>query len=240
MKINLVCTFLFLFFFFKPQNLMPQENEDSYDAFGSGLELNTKYVWRGIPFGDAPVLFPNMSYTHKGFNVMALGGYALNGSHSEVDWFFTYSFKNISLGLNDYFFPDNSAKNNHYLNFNPQESLHTVEACFTYTFPKVPIWLTASTFVFGYDRDENGDNYFSTYLEAGYTWQISGNDKFSFILGATPAKGFYSDDFGIVNTALKYDTSIPFESYRLPVSGSFVINPDTENVFLSFSVYLNK
>ena len=49
------------------------------------LELSTKYMWRGIEYGTAPVAFPMLSYGYKGFNAFAMGAYAVNGSHQEVD-----------------------------------------------------------------------------------------------------------------------------------------------------------
>lgn len=52
--------------------------------FTASLELQTKYVWRGIEYGTAPTLFPSLSYSTAGFNAYVMGGYSWNGSHSEV------------------------------------------------------------------------------------------------------------------------------------------------------------
>ena len=53
--------------------------------FSASLELSTKYLWRGIEYGTAPTVFPMIGYNTPGFNVFAMGGYAIDGSHQEVD-----------------------------------------------------------------------------------------------------------------------------------------------------------
>ena len=228
-----------LFFLFICIPVFSQEDHRAY-SFDAGLELNSKYVWRGTPFGDAPVVFPSIGFQYKNFSLSALGGYAINGSHSEVDLFLIYGLKDFSIGIGDYFFPSESDSKNHYLNFKPKETPHTIEAYVTYAPSCFPFWVTASTYVYGNDRDKCGNNYYSTYFELGYCKQFSSSGKLSFILGLTPAKGFYSDKFNVVNTSVKYDTAFSFGKYKLPVSGAFVLNPYTEKVFLTFSIYLSK
>lgn len=222
-----------------PVILFSQERKKPY-TFNASLELNSKYVWRGIPFGDSPVIFPTIGFQYKNLCVSAVGGYAFNGSHSEVDLFLTYTAKDFLIGLGDYFFPKEGDEKNNYLNFKRKETSHTVEAYITYAPTKLPVWVTASTYVYGDDRRVNGRNNYSTYFELGYYKCFSPGNKLSLILGFTPMSGYYSDSFNVVNTAVKYETYIPFNNYKLPVSGSFVLNPSTEKVFLTFSIYLTK
>ncbi|WP_455587185.1 hypothetical protein [Bacteroides sp.] len=217
-----------------------QENKIQKTFFYTSLELNTKYVWRGTPFGDAPTIFPSIGLQYKNIAFSATGGYAFNGSHSEVDLFFTYNISDFTFGLGDYFFPIENETRNQYLNYKSKETPHTIEAYITYNSRKLPIWITASTYVYGNDRDKNGNNYYSSYVEFGYYWKLSENNKLSLILGLTPMEGFYSDKFNIVNTAVKYDSVVLLGKYKIPISGSFILNPNTEKVFLSLSVYLSK
>lgn len=220
--------------------LFSKEQQGKPYSFNVGLEFNSKYVWRGIPFGDSPVVFPSIGFQYKNLCISAVGGYALNGSHSEVDLFLTYMVGDFTIGLGDYFFPEEGREKNNYLNFKKKETSHTVEADVTYAPFQLPFWITASTYVYGNDRKMNEKNYYSTYFELGYYKNFSADSKLSFILGFTPAAGFYSENFNVVNTAVKYDTYIPFNNYKLPVSGSFVLNPNTEKVFLTFLIYLTK
>lgn len=230
-----ICSFLSIFLLG-----YAQENKTEKANIFASLELNTKYVWRGIPFGNAPVIFPTIGLQYKNITFSTVGGYAFNGSHSEVDLFLTYNLKDFTLGLGDYFFPTESESRDKYLNYKRKETPHTIEAYITYGPKKLPFWITASTYVYGNDRNEKGNNYYSTYFELGYYWELPKNNKLSLILGLTPMKGYYSDKFNIVNTAVKYDSAFLIGKYQVPFSGSFIINPYTEKVFLSFSLYLSK
>ena len=69
--------------------------------FSASLELSTKYMWRGIEYGTAPTVFPMIGYTTHGFNAFAMGGYAINGSHQEVDLGVSYTAKEFTVGVSD-------------------------------------------------------------------------------------------------------------------------------------------
>lgn len=56
--------------------LNPMNANDSTKVaspFSVSMELTTKYMWRGIEYGTAPVVFPMLSYGYKGFNAFAMG-----------------------------------------------------------------------------------------------------------------------------------------------------------------------
>ena len=69
--------------------------------FTASLELSVKYMWRGIEYGTAPTLFPMIGYGYKGFSAFAMGAYAVNGSHQEVDLGVSYTASEFTLGLSD-------------------------------------------------------------------------------------------------------------------------------------------
>ena len=73
--------------------------------FSASLELSTKYMWRGIEYGTAPTVFPMIGYGYKGFNAFAMGAYAVNGSHQEVDLGVSYSNSGFTIGVSDYYYP---------------------------------------------------------------------------------------------------------------------------------------
>ena len=76
--------------------------------FGLGLDLQTKYVWRGMEMmtqKSTPVLFPSVNYSWKGLFVYAMGGYAVNGEYAEVDLGISYTWKGLTIGFNDYYYP---------------------------------------------------------------------------------------------------------------------------------------
>ena len=82
-----------------------EETKLKNSNFSASLELTSKYMWRGIEYGDAPVVFPSLNYSYKGFSAFAMGGYATNGSHQEVDVGVSYTYDWISAGVSDYFYP---------------------------------------------------------------------------------------------------------------------------------------
>ena len=66
-------------------SLFANDSTKVASPFSASLELTTKYMWRGIEYGTAPTVFPMIGYGYKGFNAFAMGAYAVNGSHQEVD-----------------------------------------------------------------------------------------------------------------------------------------------------------
>lgn len=210
-------------------------------AFNASLELNTKYVWRGIAYGNSPTFFPTIGLNYKGLSASAGGGYNFNGTHSEVDLYLSYTHSDLTIGVNDYFFPDEKAPKGKYMNFKRNETPHSIEAYLTYSPERLPLWFTASSFIYGNDRTISGNNQYSTYIEfGGYLKLRAGQDRLNLCMGLTPHKGLYANKFAIVNVQLKYETGFSFGGrWELPVSGSLIVNPDTGQPYLSFSTYFS-
>lgn len=216
--------------------------QEKHSPFGISLELSNKYMWRGIEYGTAPVAFPMLSFSYKGFSAFALGAYAFDGSHQEVDLGISYSHKKIMFGLSDYYYPSAVGEKDSYFRLSNRSTGHSVEAYLTTTPFDVPLWLTLSTYVFGADKKLNGNQAFSSYMEVGYTHSFNDNDDLSFALGANLNESFYTNylkGFNIVNIVLKYATSFTLGKFKLPVSASYVLNPYKEKSYITFSLYFN-
>lgn len=216
--------------------------QKKHSPFTLSLELSSKYMWRGIEYGNAPVAFPMLSYNYKGFNAFAMGAYSFNGSHQEVDLGISYYYKGLNIGLSDYYYPSSVGTNDKYFELSNRSTGHSVEAYFTYTPNKVPLWITLSTYIYGADKNLNGNQAFSSYMELGYTHNFNENNALSLALGANLNKGFYTNyekGFNIVNIALKYATSFKFGQFKLPVSASYILNPYREKSYFTFSLYFN-
>lgn len=210
--------------------------------FNLSFELSSKYMWRGIEYGDAPVAFPILSYNYKGFNAFAMGAYALNGSHQEVDLGISYSYKALTLGFSDYYYPSSIGEKDRYFELSNRLTGHSVEAYLTLAPEKIPLWFTFSTYVFGADKKMNGNQAFSSYAEMGYTYKFNDNNALSLALGANLNKSFYTNyekGLNVVNIALKYATNFKFGKFKLPVSASYILNPYKEKTFFTFSLYFN-
>ena len=64
--------------------------------FHVGLELHTKYVWRGqemMVSESAPVLFTELYYQYKGLRAYSKGGYATNGKFGQLNLGADYTYK---------------------------------------------------------------------------------------------------------------------------------------------------
>ena len=100
--------------------------------FSASLELSTKYMWRGIEYGTAPTLFPMIGYNTHGFNAFAMGGYAIDGSHQEVDLGVSYTASEFTVGVSDYYYPSSVGEKDQYFKLSNRETGHWVEAYATW------------------------------------------------------------------------------------------------------------
>lgn len=206
------------------------------------LELSTKYMWRGIEYGNAPTTFAILSYEKAGFSAYAEGVYAINGSHSEVDLGMGYTFKDLFVGLADYYYPSSVGEKDKYFKLSSRKTGHYVEAYTMYSPHYIPLWLTLSCYVFGADKQQDGSQAYSSYAEVGYIYKFKNDNNLSIAIGANLNRGFYTDyesGFKVVNITLKYATAFKLGNFRLPVSASYVLNPYREKSFFTLSLYFD-
>ncbi len=224
-----------------PFSAMAREKGES--PFSASLELSTKYMWRGIEYGTGPVAFPMISYDHKGLNVFAMGAYAVDGSHQEVDFGLSYSFgEYATIGFSDYYYPTAVGAFDRYFDYDNASTGHSTEVYATLTPFKLPFWLTLSTFVYGADKNIEGRQAFSSYAELGYTFAFNEDNDLSLSAGAALNESFYTNythGFNVVNLAVRYATSFKLGNFVLPVSASYIFNPFMGKGFFTFSLYFN-
>ena len=112
--------------------------------------------------------------------------------------------------------------------------------------------LTFNYSVVLYGNDENGfydteiapdssaflENAFSSYFDFTDNYK----NKLKVFVGMATGRGFYntlSDNGKLVNVGLRYDAKIPItEKFSLPVYGSLVTNPNTEQVYFLVGISL--
>ena len=215
----------------------------SKSNFSLSAELNTKYVWRGLEYGNSPLVFGTLGYDYKGFNAYVLGGYATNGDFREVVAGLSYSDSHFTFGVSDFFYPTIPGEKDNFVQFDNHKTGHLLETFVTVRpFDKVPVWMTLSSFVFGNDKRADGKQAYSSYVELGYTHSFSGNNSISLSAGANLNKSFYTDydkGFNVTNITAKYTTGISFGKFTLPISGSFIYNPIIDKPYFSMSFYLS-
>ncbi|HCS88061.1 MAG TPA: hypothetical protein DIW30_06615 [Bacteroidales bacterium] len=210
-------------------------------VFHIGLDLQTKYIWRGMEMMSkdaSPVLFPQISYQDYGVYLYVMGGYAFNGKYSEVDWGISYTYKWLTIGFNDYYYPTIDTPFDKYFNFNKASTGHWYEAVITLA-PPIPIYITASNFFYGADKDMNGKQAYSTYVEAGTWFEFLMNNRISLAVGIACNKSCYNDyskSFSVNNIELKYTYTIHFRNgWTMPIGAAFIVNPYREKAHINFT-----
>lgn len=223
------------------------QNETERNSFGAPLrasnfslamELTSKYMWRGIEYGTSPVLFPTIAYSTGGFYAYAMGGYAINGSHQEVDMGISYTLSDFTLAVNDYYYPTEVGAGDQYFNFRSAETGHWAEATLSYTPSRLPFWILVSSYFAGADKNADGDQAFSSYAEIGLHYDFLQDSQLSLAVGAALNDSFYNDyegGFSICNIHAKYTYNAQIGSFTLPLSASYIINPYREKSFVTFS-----
>jgi len=183
----------------------------------------------------------------------------------ELDLYLSANFINdmFTLIVTDYYFPSDTASY-HFLSYDNKTG-HVLETGLVFNgTDKFPISLSAYVNVYGHDSHKVGDNpsdtttfnieqgiQFSNYFEISYSKSFKNNFDISAFLGFTlsnPKKadsntgyigesGFYGNGPGIVNLGFSASKSLKItNSYSLPLSVSFIINPQAERVYLVFGI----
>lgn len=212
--------------------------------FHLGLDLQTKYMWRGMEMmseESSPVVFPGINYQWKGLYAYAMGGYAINGKYAEVDLGVSYTWKGLTVGLSDYYYPTVNGKDDEYIG--GKHNGHWLEASITYAPEKVPLWITVSNFFAGdddvySDASENEKQAYSTYMEVGTYYDFLNNNRLSLAVGMTPNKSCYTNyqkKFAVCNLDLKYTYNVQFKNgWTLPLSAEYIYNPSFDKSYVNF------
>ena len=213
--------------------------------FGFGLELQTKYMWRGMEMmtdESAPVLFPSLNYSYKGLFIYAMGGYAINGKYAEVDLGASYTWKSLTIGFYDYYYP--TVDNNEDEYFGGHHNGHWLEACISYAPEKVPVFATLSNFFAGgNDRyvNEKGEEKqaYSTYLEVGTYYDFLNANRITLTCGMALNKSCYNGyehNISVCNIEAKYSYNVQFKNgWTLPLSAAYIYNPVFDKSFVNLT-----
>lgn len=223
--------------------------QDKKSSVSITSDIVSRYIWRGNDYGASPAFQPTLSYSYSNlFEIGTWGSINTKGTYTEVDPYLKFSRYRISFILTDYFIYSDTCSTRHsYFDYSKTNTNHTFEAALQYKGPdKFPLSILAGTFLYGNDRDwgcnpdkdSTLENYYSTYLELGYTLKFQ---KYSFdlFLGGTPFAGAYGNSAGIVNIGISGNKKIPVTSdFVIPVKLSLILNPQTERIYFVFGFTL--
>ncbi len=239
LKNSFLKIYLITFFFLGIQSAFCQE-------VNMGADVVSRYIWRGIDFGNAPSVQPNLSFEAAGFEVGAWGAYQVgrdaNGQDAdEIDLFLGYShqFGEISLGLivTDYYFPNSGVKFGNFNNWDNAngKGAHTLEIGASISggesFP-----LSFSAFMNVYNDPDN-----TAYFDLSYSTALN-KVGIDFFVSATPGGDnlfYYTKNFNVVNLGITATRNLEIsESLSIPVFVSYILNPYVEKAHfvIGFSI----
>jgi hypothetical protein len=160
---------------------IPAMGQDKVET-SAGVDLVSKYVWRGVSQGVGASIQPALGLSYKGFSLGAWGSVSSNPVPYELDFSAGYSVGGFSIGITDYYW--NGAEGSF---FDYHADNHLFEGNLAFTFSeKFPLTLSWNTFFAGrMDQDESGKQQYSTYIEAAYDFSLGGLD-FTASIGAAP------------------------------------------------------
>jgi hypothetical protein len=205
----------------------------------AGMDIYSRYIWRGLDFGNAPSLQPSISYTTGGLSFGAWGAFAMASgginTYAENDLWASYSYPTssgtFSLYLTDYFFPSAGIK---FFKYEDNGlGAHTLEGGIGYAgIEDFPVSVTAY-----YNFYNDVDN--SAYIQVSYPVSIDSVYSMTVFAGGTPSKSalYAASKNAVLNVGISVSKIIKITDYfSLPVNASYIINPEQEQSYLIFGM----
>lgn len=220
------------------QGLAASDNDSSSLSFSFNADFVSRYIWRGLPMNSTPNIQPYAVLTYKNFAFGAWGSYGISSPYAEVDLYATYNISVFSVTLNDYFNEDETDMSlNNYFLWKKATTPHSLEAVASFNgTDNLPLSFSVGTMFYGNDKDIEGDNLYSTYLELGYTISTNKNE-FKLFAGATTGEGYYANKAALVNLGVTFSREIKVsDSFSIPVFSSLILNPNAKDAFLVFGL----
>ena len=202
-----------------------------------GVDIYSRYIFRGYDYGDAGSFQPALSYAIGNLSVGVWGAYALTGGYSEADIWASYAVGPITLYVTDYYIPTFTTQP--FFNYNNKGGAHVVEVGAGYTGPEsMPLSIT------GYVNVLN-DTSNSIYIQASYPIL----SDLSLTVGFTPTEGVYTPALstpnhpesgaGLVSVGFTASKTIKVtEDFSLPFNVQYIMNPYAEKAYLIFGISL--
>lgn len=195
--------------------------EEPHGPFNISTDIVSTYLWRGSKLSSGPCVQPYVEYAKGGFSLMAWGSYGISDHEAlETDLYAKYAFDmGLTLGVNDYYMPSMKFFQIHN---------HAFELYGKYQAGGFS--LMANTILNEGSGMAGGD----TYLEMGYSFS-------DFTLFAGAGNKWYTLDgnFTFCNLGMATTKEIRItDSFSVPMTGTIVLNPDTQRFYLAIGITL--
>lgn len=219
------------------------QSDSAKSSVNVSADIFSRYIWRGLDYGSGPSIQPTLEYVHKsGLTIGYWGAYNIIGTYNESDLYLTYGFGKFEVTATDYFFPISGIptfQSQRYLNYDNATTGHIFEGLLKWKgTDKFPLTLQIGTSFYGADKKVNGDQNYSTYVEALYTFEKKAG-KFDAFMGFTPDAGLYGNTMGVVNIGITGYRNVKIsDEFTLPMQASIVVNPQVSNIYFTLGVTL--
>ena len=199
-------------------NINAQESSTSFDA---GADLVSNYIWRGTKFGTGPALQPWVEFSAGNLAVGSWGSFGFTDNEAaEADLYLSYGFDfGLSIGLTDYYYPGSD-----YFDYSTATGSHGFEVNLGYEIAGLSLGANYMLNEAPGAGTAGGDMYF----ELGYSIE-----SVSLFVGAGDGWHTSTGDFAVCNVGMSVSKSLEItESFSLPLSGSIILNPETEQFYV--------
>lgn len=210
----------------------------SFAQIKLGADIYSRYLWRGLDFGDAPAFQPSLSYTFGGFTLGAWGSYAFptgGTTYAENDLYATYSIATEKSGtfaaaITDYYIPSAGIPFGYFKPKNSYAAAHTIEGGIVYSGPELfPVSVSLYT-----NLSNDPDN--STYIQFGYPLTVE-ETTLTFTAGFVTAKSAYyvTDKADVTSLCINASKTISItDKFSIPINVSYIGNPSQDKTYLVF------
>lgn len=250
---------MFSVFGFSQEELKKENDSVSKNKLAVVIDFANRYIWRGQSWGgNYAVVQPTIEY--KISKKITVGTWATHNfqnkyfypdqerfykGYQEIDFYVNYEINNcLSLKVWDYYWPSVEkveGVDNGFFNYKKNGS-KTVDFNANFDFEKVwkPVTFTISTLLAGndyrYDTNGNTKQNFTTYIEAGYTFEAFKKIEMNSVLGMVinNQAGYYTagnyEKPSLINFSLKATKEIiSYKKYVVPVFVNYVHNASSKN-----------
>lgn len=219
----------------------PEEGMEEEKAFPLtiGLDLVSRYIWRGIDFGASPAIQPYVEYglgDKVSWGIGVWGNYSFVGPvSSEFDLYTYLGFGPVTLTFTDYFFPSEVWGGDSYFTYKKGKTGHVYELMLSLGGDKAPVYGTAAVNLGGADQD------FSSYFEIGATVyegiDIFVSAAYDNYVGWYLARG--KQKFMVTQIGLSASHEIKTKKLNIPIGASVIFNPESRNAWFVASIGLS-
>lgn len=199
--------------------------QDKFTVNGKA-DFVSDYIWRGADQNSGFSVQPSLTLGYEGFSINVWGSQTLSRWNVEIpskefDINLSYSFKNFSVTVSDYWWSGVNQPYGHY------KDSHFLEGTLAYCFgDSFPLTLSWSTMFAGADKNAEGKLQGSTYINASYPISLPANITLTPAIGFTPWKGYYHNKAAFTDISLKANKDLKVtDQFSIPVFVQAIVTP---------------